>query len=185
MSDIGRDFLAPPGSEVYRAATTPHNSSVVQQPIAVAQPRRAEDVAEVVQWAAENGVGIAVQASGHGAGAAIDKDRVLIDTSAMTQLSIDADTGIAHVGAGMTWSALNAQTEKYGLMGLAGSSPSVSVAGYTFGGGVGWLNRPYGMASNRLLGVDYVDGNGRLRRAADDADDPVDREALWAFRGGG
>ncbi|PQE02287.1 FAD-linked oxidase [Mycobacterium sp. EPG1] len=185
MSGLSRDFLALPGSEVYRAGTTPHNSSVAQQPIAVAQPQRPEDVAEVVQWAAESGVGIAVQASGHGAGAAIDEDRVLIDTSAMTQLSIDPDAGIAHVGVGMTWSALNAQAEKFGLMGLAGSSPSVSIAGYTFGGGVGWLNRPYGMASNRLLRVDYVDGQGRRRRASDDADDPVDREALWAFRGGG
>jgi FAD/FMN-containing dehydrogenase len=185
MSSISRDFLALPGSEVYRVATTPHNSSVTQQPIAVAQPQRPEDVAEAVQWAAEHGVGVAVQASGHGAGAAINQDRVLIDTSAMTQLSIDADTGIAHVGAGVTWSALNAQAEKYGLMGLAGSSPSVAVAGYTFGGGVGWLSRPYGMASSRLLAVDYVDGYGRLRRAADDADEPMDREALWAFRGGG
>ena len=185
MSSMSRDFLALPGSEVYRAATEPHNSSVTQQPVAVAQPQRPEDVAEVVQWAAEHGLGVAVQASGHGAGAAINKDRVLIDTSAMTQLSIDADTGTAHVGAGMTWSALNAQAEKYGLMGLAGSSPSVAVAGYTFGGGVGWLTRPYGMASARLLAVDYVDGDGRLRRAAEDADDPVDREALWAFRGGG
>ncbi|WP_197507749.1 FAD-dependent oxidoreductase [Mycobacterium sp. ACS4331] len=185
MAGMNRDFLVPPGSEVYRAATTPHNSSVTQQPIAVAQPQRAEDVADVVRWAAEHGVGVAVQASGHGAGATINEDRVLIDTSSMTQLSIDVDAGIAHVGAGMTWSALNAEAEEYGLMGLAGSSPSVAVAGYSFGGGVGWLNRPYGMASNRLLAVDYVDGDGRLRRAADDADDAVDREALWAFRGGG
>jgi len=41
------------------------------------------------------------------------------------------------------------------------------------------------MASSALLAVDYIDGNGQLRRAAEDAADAVDREALWAFRGGG
>ncbi|HTY32142.1 hypothetical protein [Mycobacterium sp.] len=53
------------------------------------------------------------------------------------------------------------------------------------GGGVGFLTRPHGMASSALLAVDYIDGNGQLRRAAEDAADAVDREALWAFRGGG
>jgi hypothetical protein len=41
------------------------------------------------------------------------------------------------------------------------------------------------MASGALRAVDYVDGRGTIRRAADDADDPADRDALWAFRGGG
>jgi FAD/FMN-containing dehydrogenase len=75
--------------------------------------------------------------------------------------------------------------ERHGLLGLAGSSPTVAVAGYTFGGGVGFLTRPHGMASSALLAVDYVDGNGQIRRAEEDAPNAVDREALWAFRGGG
>ena len=100
-------------------------------------------------------------------------------------MSIDTSARIAHAGAGTTWSALNSTAQRHGLFGLAGSSPTVAIAGYTFGGGVGWLTRPYGMASSSLLTVDYVDGSGRPRRAAEDAPDPVDREALWAFRGGG
>ncbi|WP_369807453.1 hypothetical protein [Mycobacterium sp. E3305] len=66
---------------------------------------------------------------------------------------------------------------------MAGTSPTVAVAGYTFGGGVGFLTRPYGMASSALLSVDYIDGNGQMRRAAEDAPDAADRGALWAFRG--
>ncbi len=38
------------------------------------------------------------------------------------------------------------------------------------------------MASNALLSATYIDGAGL---ACEDADDEVDREALWAFRGGG
>lgn len=179
------DLLSLPGSDAYRAATTPHNATVVQRPAMVAHPRHAEEVAHAVQWAVQRDLGVAVQASGHGAGASIEADRLLVHTSGLKSVCVDAQARTARVGAGATWSAVNAAAERNGLFGLAGSSPTVAVAGYTFGGGVGFLTRPYGMASSSLLAVDYVDGNGRLRRAAEDAEDAVDREALWAFRGGG
>jgi FAD/FMN-containing dehydrogenase len=185
VTEMRQDLLARPGSSAYRAATTPHNSTTAQQPAVVAHPNSAEEAAETLRWAADRNLGVAVQASGHGAGAPIGPNRVLVDTSGLDNVSIDAEARIAHVGAGTTWSAVNSRAEQDGLSGLAGSSPTVAVAGYAFGGGVGWLTRPYGMASSALLAVDYIDGRGRLRRAADDAPDPVDRAALWAFRGGG
>lgn len=177
------DLVSPPGSVAYRAATTPHNATVVQRPAMVAHPRTAVDVADAIGWAAQRDLRVAVQGSGHGAGAVIGADRLLVDTSGLT--SVDVDGRVARVGAGATWSAVNAVAERDGLLGLAGSSPTVGVAGYTFGGGVGYLTRPHGMASSALLAVDYVDGNGRTRRATEDAADIVDREALWAYRGGG
>jgi FAD binding domain len=185
MAAMRADLLSERGSAQYRSATTPHNSSVVQQPAAVARPTTAEEVAEVVRWAADRDLVVVVQASGHGAGARVGGDQVLVDTSALNGVQIETQARSARVGAGATWSAVNAVAEKHGLFGLAGSSPTVAVAGYTFGGGIGWLTRPHGMASSALLAVDYVDGGGHIRRAADDAPDPVDRAALWAFRGGG
>lgn len=185
MTEMRQDLLAHPGSSAYRAATTPHNSTAVQQPAVVAHPDSAEEVAEAVRWAVDRDLGVAVQATGHGAGAPIGPNQMLVDTSGLDDVSIDADARIAHVGAGTTWSAVNSTAQQHGLFGLAGSSPTVAVAGYTFGGGVGFLTRPYGMASSALLAVDYIAGSGQPRRAADDASDPVDREALWAFRGGG
>ena len=185
MNEMNHDLLSRPGSAAYRAATAPHNSTTAQQPAVVAHPHSAEDVAQSVRWAADRNLGVAVQASGHGAGAPIGPNQVLVDTSGLNEVSIDTAARIAHAGAGTTWSALNSTAQQHGLVGLAGSSPTVAIAGYTFGGGVGWLTRPYGMASSSLLAVHYVDGSGRPRRAAEDAADPVDREALWAFRGGG
>ena len=185
MTALRPGLLAQPGSDSYRAATSPHTSTTSQHPATTARPVHADEVAAVAQWAAQRDLVIAVQASGHGAGAPIEADRVLIDTSALNGVAIDTETRTARVGAGATWSAVNAVAERHGLFGLAGSSPTVAVAGYTFGGGVGWLTRPFGMASSALLAVDYVDGLGRLRRAAEDAPDPTDRAALWAFRGGG
>jgi FAD/FMN-containing dehydrogenase len=124
-----QDLLAQPGSSAYRAATTPHNSTVAQQPAVVAHPDSAEEVAEAVRWAVDRNLGVAVQAGGHGAGAPIGPNQMLVDTSGLDDVSIDADGRIAQVGAGTTWSAVNSSGQQHGLFGLAGSSPTVAVAG--------------------------------------------------------
>ncbi len=117
------DLFSPPGSAGYRAATNPHNATVVQRPVMVAHPRRAEDVAHAVQWAAQRNLRVAVQASGHGAGAPIESDRLLVDTSGLSAVHIDARARVAHVGAGATWSAVNALAERDGLLGPPAPRP--------------------------------------------------------------
>lgn len=80
-----------------------------------------------MRWATQHDLCIAVQASGHGAGAPVGPDQLLIDTSALTTVHIDATARTARVGAGATWMAVNAAAEPHGLLGLAGTSPTVSV----------------------------------------------------------
>jgi FAD/FMN-containing dehydrogenase len=55
------------------------------------------------------------------------------------------------------------------------------VAGFTLGGGVGWLSRKLGFAADSLLRVDLVTADGRLVRAS--AHEHSD--LFWAVRGGG
>jgi FAD/FMN-containing dehydrogenase len=173
-----------PGDDAYAAATAPDNSSFPQQPAAVVRVQSADDVARAVAIVARTGGLVAVQATGHGAGGPIGADTVLLDTSELDEVSVDASSRTAHVGAGAMWPAVQAAAAPHGLLGLAGTSPTVGVAGYTFTGGVGWFVRRYGLASAALRSVDFVDGAGRRRRASEDAPEPLDREALWAFRGG-
>ncbi|MEU0335978.1 FAD-binding protein [Streptomyces sp. NPDC006193] len=183
--------LVGPDSAEYAAATRPSNSVTPQQPARVAPVAGPDDIAraleEVATLARTSGelLQIVPQATGHGAGAPVGAGAVLLDTSRLTDVVIDPSSRTATVGAGATWSAVNTAAERHGLLGLAGSAPTVSVSGYTFGGGVGWLVRRDGLASGSLRAVRYVDGSGRSRTATDDAPDTVDREALWAFRGAG
>lgn len=172
------------GDDGYDDATRPDNSSFAQTPGAVVRPRSAGGVRRAVQIAADYEKPILVQASGHGAAEPVDHTVVLIDTSLLNTVSIDAGAQTATVGAGALWSAVNDAAAPHGLLGPSGTSPSVAVAGYTFGGGVGWFVRKHGMAAAALNSVEYVDSTGRLRSATADAPDVVDREALWAFRGG-
>lgn len=177
-------LLFPPGTEEYAHGTSPLNSSADQHPGFVAVPGTAADVGEIVTDAAARGLVVMAQATGHGASGAVDDKTIIVDTSSLDDLRIDAGSRTASAGAGQTWGAVNAQAERHGLLGLAGSAPGVSISGFTFGGGLGWLTRPHGMASSALRGVEYVDGAGEVRRAAEDAAEVVDRDALWAFRGG-
>jgi FAD/FMN-containing dehydrogenase len=130
------------------------------------------------------GATVVVQATGHGAGGPVDDDQVLLDTSTLTGVTVDPTARTARIEGGSTWPAVQVAAQRHGLLALSGTSPTVGVAGYTFGGGVSWFIRKHGLASAALHTVEYVDGAGRLRTAADDATDPLDREALWAFRGG-
>ena len=41
-----------------------------------------------------------------------------------------------------------------GLAALAGSSPNVGVAGYTLGGGLGWVARRSGLAANSVTAAE-------------------------------
>ncbi|MGI3783940.1 MAG: FAD-binding oxidoreductase, partial [Janthinobacterium lividum] len=178
-------------SDAYASATRPHNSSTVQRPARVAAISRPEDVPAALEEVAalsrteKRSFEVVTQATGHGAGAEVGEGVVLFDTSRLDAVTIDAETRTATVGAGATWSVVNAAAQQHGLLGLAGSAPSVSVSGYTFGGGIGWLVRRDGLASGTLRAVHYVDGRGRLRVASDDAPDELDRAAIWAFRGAG
>ncbi|MET0694669.1 MAG: FAD-binding oxidoreductase [Propionibacteriaceae bacterium] len=175
----------PPGSKSYADATSPHNTSARQTPAFAARVRSAADAVSAVRQARASGLRVVPQATGHGAGGTVGPDTVLVDTSGLDVVVIDPDRRVATVGAGATWGRVNAAAGHHGLVGLSGSAASVSVAGYTFGGGVGWLTRSHGLASASLISVEFVDGSGRLRTAADDAPDPTDRDAIWLFRGGG
>jgi FAD binding domain len=178
------DVVYEPGDDEYADATSPDNSSYPQRPCAVVRPRSAEQVAHTVKSASRVGAVVVVQATGHGAGRPVTDDQVLLDTSALTDVTVNATWGTARVGSGVMWPAVQEAAKVHGLLGLSGTSPTVGVAGYTFGGGVGWFVRKYGLASSALRAVEYVDGAGQRRKASEDAADPLDREALLAFRGG-
>ncbi len=158
------------------------NLAADQRPPHVAFPETTDDVVKLVTFAGDDGLRVAPQGTGHGAGplGAIE-DAVLMRPSRMRDVAIDPGQRRARVGAGVTWGEVQAAAAAHGLAGLAGSSPEIGVVGYTLGGGLGWLARRYGLACNSVLAIDVVTADGRLLR--------VDREhepdLFWALRGGG
>jgi FAD/FMN-containing dehydrogenase len=171
-----------PGDPGYDEARMPWNVAFDQRPAAVAYPANADEVGEVVRAAAAAGLRVAPQGTGHNAGPLGDlSDAMLLRTSAMTGVEVDAERRVARVGAGVLWLDVVEAAAEHGLAALHGSSPDVGVVGYSLGGGVGWYARQLGMSTNSVVGVDLVLGDGSRLRA--DAD--TNPDVFWAVRGGG
>jgi FAD/FMN-containing dehydrogenase len=171
-----------PGRDGWDTATQAFNVTVVQQPAVVAVPADAEDVIEIVEFARANGMQVAAQRTGHNAEplGALD-DVILVKTDNLKDVEIDAERRIARVGAGCKWADIVPPASDLALAALHGSTPDVSVAGYSLGGGVGWYARKLGLSANSIAAIELVTADGRLRRV--DADN--DPDLFWALRGGG
>ena len=106
---------------------------------------------------------------------------LLLKTERMRGVEIDPGARIARVDAGVLWAEVGDAAAQHGLAALAGSSPDVGVVGYTLGGGISWLARKHGLATNSVVAVELVNADGEIVRA--DADQ--EEELFWALRGGG
>jgi FAD/FMN-containing dehydrogenase len=178
--ELGR--LVRPGDPDWDAARGTFNVFDDQRPEAIAFPADATEVAAVVAFAREHGFRVAAQATGHNATALGSLEgTVLLNTSALTGVGIDAEARRVRVGAATRWSAVTPRLSELGLAGLHGSSPDVGIVGYSLLGGIGWLARKHGMQANAVTGVELVTADGRLVTA--DADH--EPELFWALRGGG
>ena len=85
------------------------------------------------------------------------------------------------VGAGVKWEKVAPQLSDHGLAGLHGSSPDVGIAGYSLGGGMGWLARKYGLQTNSVTAIELVTADGEFRRVTAENEPDL----FWALRGGG
>ena len=178
----GRVYL--PGDDGYDAARLPWNVAVDQRPAAIAVPRSASEVATVVRVAAEAGLRVAPQSTGHNARPLAEQgldDVVIVRTSQMNAVVADPARGIVRVEGGAIWEPAVLAASAYGKAVLHGSSPDVGIAGYSLGGGIGWYARKLGLAANSLTAVEVVIGDGTLVRA----DATQNAELFWALRGGG
>jgi len=177
-----RGALIEPGQPGWEAGTQAFNLALAQEPALVAVPADERDVIAVVDYAREHGMQVAPQRTGHNAEplGALD-DVILVRTDALLGVEIDVERRIARVRAGSKWAEVVPRASELGLAGLHGSTPDVSVAGYSLGGGVGWYARKHGLSTNSVTAIELVTADGRLRRV----DHDHDPELFWALRGGG
>jgi FAD/FMN-containing dehydrogenase len=174
--------LVLPGDPEWDNARQAWNLAVDQRPTAVALVETVEDVVTVVEFASEHGLRIAPQGTGHGASAlAVLDDTILVKTSRLRGVEIDAETARARIQAGALWEDVVEPAAEQGFVVLHGSSPDVGVVGYTLGGGMGWLARSRGLAANSVTAVELVTSEGRFVRL-DSENEP---DLFWAVRGGG
>ncbi len=180
-AQVGGDVHIP-GEPGYEAERTGFNLTVDQRPAAIVVPRHAKEVAATMRFAAAEGLRVAPQRTGHNAAPMGPlEDSILLKTTAMDRVSIDAPARRARVGAGARWEDVVPAASELGLAALHGSTPDVSIAGYSLGGGMGWYARKHGLAANRVRAIEVVTADGEIHCATPD----TDPELFWALRGGG
>jgi hypothetical protein len=171
-----------PGEPGYELARQPWNLAFEQRPALVAHANTPADVAAVLRFAAERGLRVAPQGTGHGAPRVGPLEQsILLRTDGMRGVQIDTTRRVARVDAGALWSDLAAASGPVGLSGLGGSVPDVGVVAFALGGGLGWLSRAHGLCCHRLRAVELVTpARGWMR-----CDATHQPELFWALRGGG
>lgn len=154
--------------------------AIDHHPALILVPDDTADVATGVRFARDAGQGVAVQSTGHGVLYPADNS-LLIVTSRMASVQIDAEARTARVEAGATWQQVLDAATPHGLAPLLGSAPHIGVVGYMLGGGIGWLGRRYGFGCDSLRRIEIVTADGELRQASSSENSAL----FWALRGGG
>lgn len=165
----------------YPEACACWNLAWTHRPAIVVGTRSEGDVVRAIGHAAEHGLAVAVQATGHGVTVPADEDCLLIATTALDGVRVDAEAGTATVGGGAAWSRVLDAAQEHGLAPLMGSAPHVGAVGYTLGGGFGWLGRKHGLAVDGVRSLRVALADGRIVTTSP-SNEP---ELFWAMCGAG
>lgn len=171
-----------PDSPDYDDARTLFNAMIDRRPAVIAQCSSPAEVAEALAYARTHGLDVAVRAGGHSvAGMSMNDGGLVVDVRPMKSARVDPEARTATVGAGLTCGEFDRATQEHGLAITGGRVSTTGLAGFTLGGGSGWLERAFGFACDDLVSVDLVTAAGE-QVTASARENP---ELFWALHGGG
>jgi FAD/FMN-containing dehydrogenase len=171
-----------PGDASYDRARLHYNALIDKHPAMIVQCAGVGDVIDAVAFAREYHLLVAVRGGGHNvAGRALVDDGMVIDLSPMKGVRVDPERRTVRAEGGLTWGEFDRETQAFGLATTGGLVSTTGIAGFTLGGGLGWLMRRYGLACDNLLSVDLVTADGRFLTVSADAHP----ELFWGLRGAG
>jgi FAD/FMN-containing dehydrogenase len=171
-----------PGDPSYDDLRVPFNAMIDRRPGLIARCRGAADVSAAVGFARDLRLSLSVHGGGHAPpGYAVCEDGVMIDLRPMKRAEVDSEARTCHAEAGLTWGELDAATQEHGLAVTGGRMRTTGIAGFTLGGGSGWLERKHGYAVDNLLSVEIVTADGQTLTASK-SENP---QLFWGVRGGG
>ncbi|HSK18920.1 MAG TPA: FAD-binding oxidoreductase [Longimicrobiales bacterium] len=181
LRDRLRGELILPSDGGWDEARAVWNARFDPQPLALVRCLDTADVATAVSVARELSLPVSVRSGGHSyAGLAVGDGALALDLSRMNAVAIDADRRVAIVEPGATWADVDRESQLHGLATTGATVSSVGVAGFSLGGGSGYLARKHGLGVQNLLSLEVVTADGRVLRAGESEN----ADLFWGLRGG-
>jgi FAD/FMN-containing dehydrogenase len=174
--------LIEPGHESYDEARRVFNGTIDRRPARILRCTRPDDIRGALAFAVDAGGPLAVRGGGHSvAGHSMCDGGTVIDLSHLREVAVDSERRVARAQPGARWRDLDRVAGAAGLATPGGVVSDTGIAGFTLGGGVGWLSRRYGLACDNLVGASLALPGGEQIHTSED----VEPEILWGLRGGG
>ncbi|MDA4114421.1 MAG: FAD-binding oxidoreductase [Thaumarchaeota archaeon] len=182
LKDDFRGNIVLPGEPSYEQARKVWNGMIDKHPAIILRCAGTSDVMKAVRFAHDQGLVVSVRGGGHNvAGNAVCDDGLMIDLSGMKSVRVDPVSRTVRVEPGATWRQFDLETQAFGLAATGGLVSTTGIAGFTLGGGIGWLVRKYGLALDNLVSVDVVTARSELLTASMSEN----TDLFWGVRGGG
>jgi FAD/FMN-containing dehydrogenase len=182
LSQGVRGELLTPESDGYDQARSIWNGAHDRRPALILRCAGVADVIKGVQFARSENLPLAIRGGGHSIpGFSTTDDGIVLDLSPMKGIRVDPVAKTVVAQGGVTWGDLDPETQAFGLAVTGGLITTTGIAGFTLGGGVGWLLRRAGLTADNLIGADVVTADGQLLHASADENPDL----FWALRGGG
>jgi len=177
-----RGELLLPSDPSYDIARKVWNGMIDRRPGMILRCAGVADVIQAVKFARKHRLIVAVRGGGHNvAGNAVCDDGIVIDMSRMRSVRVDPAGRTAVAEGGATWGDFDHETQAFGLATNGGLVSTTGVAGFTLGGGIGWLMRKYGTSCDNLISADIVTAAGEFLMASC----KQNSDLFWGIRGGG
>lgn len=172
--------LIRPGEPGYDTGRAVYNGMVDRRPALVVRPAGAADVVDAVNAARRAGLPVGLRCGGHSvAGNGVTEGGVQIDLSTLKGTWVDPTARRARANAGVLWGEFDRETQRHGLATPGGRVTTTGVAGFTTGGGYGWLSPVFGLTCDNLVSAEVVTADGRVVTASE-SENP---ELFWGLRG--
>ncbi len=171
-----------PGGPEYDEARAVWNGMIDRRPAVILRPTSASEVTAAITFARDEGLTIAVKSGGHSIpGFSTCDDGAVIDLSRMRGVDVSPALRVAQVKGGSLLGELDERAQAFGLVCPVGVVGHTGVAGLTLGGGMGRLQRKFGLTIDNLLSVELVTADGHLVLASEEEN----ADLFWGLRGAG